>query len=93
MTSSTTVDLQGIVSNAVEASMRDLRFAFVNDVTAELKAAVKRLIFGKGVVVTLIFLATLTELSAIFITTRIFWRLLPTRLFLSGRLLVRSLMP
>ena len=44
-----TVDLQGIVSNAVEASMKDLRFAFVNDVTAELKAAVKRLIFGQRV--------------------------------------------
>ena len=59
--SSMTVDLQGIVSNAVEASMKDLRFAFVNDVTAELKAAVKRLIFGQRVVVTRIFLATLTE--------------------------------
>ena len=88
-----TVDLQGIVSNAVEASMKDMRFAFVNDVTAELKAAVKRFIFDDRVVVTRIFLATLTELSAIFAITRTFWKLLLTRLLWSGRPLARSPMP
>ena len=85
-----TVDLQGIVSNAVEASMKELRFAFVNDVTSELKASIKRfIIWIVVVVVILVFLATLTELLVIFITTRISWKLLLKKLLLSGRLLVR----
>ena len=84
-----TVDLQGIVSNAVEASMKELRFAFVNDVTSELKASMKRFITWIVVVDNLVFLATLTELLVIFITTRISWKLLLKKLLLSGRLLVR----
>ena len=84
-----TVDLQGIVSNAVEASMKELRFAFVNDVTSELKASIKRFITWVVVVDNLVFLATLTELLVIFITTRISWKLLLKKLLLSGRLLVR----
>ena len=84
-----TVDLQGIVSNAVEASMKELRFAFVNDVTSELKASIKRFITWIVVVDNLVFLATLTELLVIFITTRISWKLLLKKLLLSGRLLVR----
>ena len=84
-----TVDLQGIVSNAMEASMKELRFAFVNDVTSELKASIKRFITWIVVVDNLVFLATLTELLVIFITTRISWKLLLKKLLLSGRLLVR----
>ena len=37
-----TVDLQTIVSNAVESSMKGLRATFANDVTEEIKSHVNR---------------------------------------------------
>ena len=38
-----TVDLQHMVSTAVESSMKDIRLTFASDVTAELKAKIQRL--------------------------------------------------
>ena len=42
-----TVDLQHMVSTAVESSMKDMRLTFAFDVTAEIKAKIQRLAIHK----------------------------------------------